>query len=101
MKQNCHLHLNPFNIFNAPPKKLSGSENCKRILKREQLLQKSGKHFAEFFKTAQNIDSASASGSESVSESVSVEVSCAESDSHSKFETENKIEQCSTSAVVR
>jgi hypothetical protein len=43
-------------------------------LKREQELQKSGKHFAECFKTAQNIGSASASRSELVSESVSVEV---------------------------
>jgi hypothetical protein len=60
MKQNCHLNFNPFNM---PPKKLSGLENCKRKLKREQLLQKSGKNFADFFKTAQNIDSASASGS--------------------------------------
>jgi hypothetical protein len=58
MKQNCHLNFNP---FNAPAKKLSGSESRKRELKREQELQKSGKHFAEFFKTAQNIYSASAS----------------------------------------
>jgi hypothetical protein len=58
MKQNYHQHFNP---FNAPPKKLSDSENCKRKLKREQVLQKSGKNFAKFFKTAQNIDSASAS----------------------------------------
>jgi hypothetical protein len=65
---------------------LSGSENRKRKLKTEQELQKSGKHFDEFFKTAQNIDSASASGSELVSESVSVEVSCAVSDTHSEFQ---------------
>jgi hypothetical protein len=81
MKQSCHLNFNPFNM---PPKKLSGSENCRRKLKREQLLQTSGKHFAEFFKTAQNIESASANAIELVSESVSVEVSCAESDSHSQ-----------------
>jgi hypothetical protein len=59
MKQNYHLNFNPSNML---PKKLSGSENCKRKLKRELLLQKSGKHFAKFFKTAQNIDSAFASG---------------------------------------
>jgi hypothetical protein len=46
-----------------PPKKLSGSEYRKRKLKKEQELQKSSKHFAESFKTAENIDSASASGS--------------------------------------
>jgi hypothetical protein len=33
-----------------PPKKLSGSENRKRKLKRKQDLQKSGKHFADFLK---------------------------------------------------
>jgi hypothetical protein len=79
---NYHLNCNPFNM---PPKKLSVSENRKRKLKREQEQQKSRKHFVEFFKTAQNIDSASASGSELVSESFSVEVSSAESDSHSEL----------------
>jgi hypothetical protein len=61
MKKNYHLNFNPFNM---PPKKLPGSENRKRKLKTEQEQQKSGKHFVEFFKTAQNTDSASASGSE-------------------------------------
>jgi hypothetical protein len=79
MKQNCHLSFNPFNM---PPKKSSGSENRKIKLKREQEIQKSGKHFADFFKTAQSIDSALASGRESVS----VEVCCTESDAHSEFQ---------------
>jgi hypothetical protein len=82
-----------------PPKKLSGLENRKRKLKRKHELQKSGKHFAKFFRTPQNIGSVSASGSEFVSESGSAVVSCAEPDSQSEFEMENKIEQCSTSAV--
>jgi hypothetical protein len=55
--KNYHLNFNPFNM----PAKKSGSESRKRKLKTEQELQKSGKHFTEFFKTAQNIDSASAS----------------------------------------
>jgi hypothetical protein len=48
-----------------------------------------GNILPNFLKNAQNIGSASASGSELVSESVSVEVSCAESDSHTQFETEH------------
>jgi hypothetical protein len=83
MKQNYRLNFNPFNM---PPKKLSGSENRKRKLKRKQELQKSGKHFADFFKSAQNIDSASASVSELVHESVSTEVSCAESVGYSELQ---------------